>query len=178
MLKDLPLAKVYQFIEPGPVLLLSTQMPGAKPNIMAMTWHLMMEFEPPLIGCVVGHSNYSFEALHKTQQCVLAVPPASMAKIVTNIGNCTGADTDKFSHFQLTPEPASHVTAPLIGEAIVNLECRVKDSRLVRDYNFFVLECVAAWYNPQLEGAPTLHHHGYGSFAVDGERIQLKSRMR
>ena len=178
MVKELPLSKVYQFIEPGPVVLLTTQAPGAKPNAMAMSWHMMLDFEPPLIACVVARGNYSFEALHNTQECVIAVPPASLAKIVTDIGNCTGGDTDKFGCFGLSLLPASDVAAPLIGEAMVNLECRVKDMKLVKPYNLFVLECVKAWENPHLKDAPMLHHHGYGNFSVDGEHIQIKSRMR
>lgn len=178
MLKELPLSKVYQFIEPGPVALLTTQMAGAKPNVMVMTWHMVMDFEPPLIGCVVGRGNYSFAALHETRECVIAIPPASMARTVTALGNCTGADTDKFATYEITPLPASQVHSPLIKEAIVNLECKVKDMKLVSAYNFFVLECVQAWETPDLLDAPTLHHHGYGTFAVDGERMKLKSRMR
>ncbi|WP_298225095.1 flavin reductase family protein [Acidocella sp.] len=178
MMKELPLAKVYQFIEPGPVTLLTTQAQGAKPNVMTMSWHMMLEFEPPLIGCVVAQGNYSFAALHKTRECVIAVPPASLSKVVSGIGNCTGGDTDKFACFDLTPLPASHVAAPLIGEAIVNLECVVKDTKMVRTYNLFILECVKAWENPKLKDAPMLHHHGYGNFSVDGERIHVKSKMR
>lgn len=178
MLKELPLSKVYQFIEPGPVTLLTTRMADAKSNVMAMTWHMIMDFEPPLIGCIVGQGNHSFAALSETRECVIAVPPASMAKTVVALGNCTGADTDKFATYEITALPASHVHPPLIEEAIVNLECRVKDMKMVNPYNFFVLECVHAWENPALWDAPTLHHHGYGAFTVDGERIKLKSRMR
>lgn len=178
MMKDMPLSKVYQFIEAGPVTLLVTKMDDAKPNVMAMTWHMVMDFDPPLIGCVVGAGNYSFDALCKTSQCVIAIPPASMAKTVTAIGNCTGADTDKFGTYDITPLPALDVSPPLLQEAIVNLECRVRDSKMVKEYNFFVLECVKAWENPSLQNAPTLHHHGYGEFAVDGERIKMKSHMR
>lgn len=177
-MKELPLSKVYQFIEPGPVVLLTTQAPGTKPNAMTMSWHMMLEFEPPLIACVVAERNYSFEALHKTHECVIAVPPASLARIVTGIGNCTGRDTDKFGSFELTPLPASHVAAPLVGEAMVNLECRVKDTKMVKTYNLFVLECVKAWKNPKLQNTPMLHHHGYGIFTADGERIKMESKMR
>jgi flavin reductase (DIM6/NTAB) family NADH-FMN oxidoreductase RutF len=178
MLKNLPLERVYQFIEPGPVTLLTTQIAGAKPNVMTMSWHMMVEFEPPSIACVVSARNHSFAALRKTRECVIAVPPASLAEIVTGIGNCTGHDTDKFGTFDLTPLPASHVAAPLIGECIVNLECKVKDTYMVNRYNMFVLECVKAWGNPDLLRARTIHHHGYGRFAVDGEMIELKSKMR
>lgn len=51
--RDLPLAKVYQVIEPGPVVLLTTRGKSG-PNIMTMSWHMMVEFTPPLIACVVS----------------------------------------------------------------------------------------------------------------------------
>jgi flavin reductase (DIM6/NTAB) family NADH-FMN oxidoreductase RutF len=178
MLKDLPLDKVYQFIEPGPVLLLTTQAPHAKPNVMPMSWHMMLEFEPPLIACVVSEGNYSFKALRETEECVLAVPPAELVETVTALGNCTGKDTDKFGIYNLTPLPAAHVAAPLVGEAIVNLECKIRDSRMIQAYDMFILECVKAWQNPRLKEAKTLHHHGFGHFAVDGAMIKVKSKMR
>lgn len=145
---------------------------------MVMTWHMMMDFEPPLIGCIVASGNYSFAALLETRQCVIAIPPASMVKTITSLGNCTGADTDKFETHGITALPASLVTAPLIAEAIVNLECKVKDTRMVEAYNLFVLECLKAWKTPALDAAPALHHHGYGVFTPDGERMKLKSRMK
>ncbi|WP_297491895.1 flavin reductase family protein [Acidocella sp.] len=178
MLTTLPLERVYQFIEPGPVVLLTTQAGGAKPNVMTMSWHMMVDFEPPLVACVVGAGNHSFAALRKTRQCVIAIPPSTMAKTVTGIGNCTGRDTDKFASFNLTPLPAGHVVAPLIGECVVNLECLVRDAHLVNRYNMFILECVQAWQNPELDDARTIHHQGYGRFAVDGKIIEIKSKMR
>lgn len=178
MMEDLPLSNVYQFIEPGPVALLVTQMADAQPNVMTMTWHMMIEFDPPLIGCIISQTNHSFEALNKTHQCVIAVPPASMIKAVTAVGNCTGADTEKFNTYELTKLPAARVQPPLIKEAIVNLECKARDARMVKDYNLFVLECIKAWENPALKNAPTLHHHGYGNFVIDGEHVKMKSHMR
>ena len=144
MLTDLPLERVYQFIEPGPVALLTTQAPSARPNVMTMSWHMMVDFAPPLIACVVSAKNHSFAALRKTRQCVIAIPPAALAEIVTSIGNCSGHDTDKFATFDITPLPAAYVVAPLIGECIVNLECEVRDTYKVNRYNMFILECLTA----------------------------------
>jgi ABC-type multidrug transport system fused ATPase/permease subunit len=52
-----PLSEVYRLLEPGPVVLLTTTRAG-RPNVMPMSWHLMMEFTPPLVGCVVSNGNY------------------------------------------------------------------------------------------------------------------------
>jgi len=53
----------------------------------------------------------------------------------------------------------------------------VTDTRLVNKYNLFVLEVLKAWIDPAQKDPKTIHHRGYGRFAVDGEIIKLKSRM-
>ncbi len=78
-MRRLPLANVYQKLEPGPVVLLTTAI-GGQANVMVMSWHMMVEFEPPLIACVVSAANYSHAALMKTRECVIAIPPAELAK--------------------------------------------------------------------------------------------------
>jgi flavin reductase (DIM6/NTAB) family NADH-FMN oxidoreductase RutF len=74
--------------------------------------------------------------------------------------------------------PAARVTPPLIAECFANLECRVADTRLVNTYTLFVLEVLKAWTDPTQKNPKTIHHHGYGRFAVDGKMIRLKSMMR
>lgn len=170
------LSQVYRLLEPGPVVLLTTAHRG-KTNIMTQSWHTMMEFEPPLVGCVISGRNHSFEALTKAKECVLSIPSVELAKQVVGIGNCTGSKVDKFKKFKLTALPASQVDAPLIAECFANLECRVVDSRMVNKYNFFVLEVVRAWVDPAQKNPRTLHHQGRGVFMVAGDTIKLPSRM-
>jgi flavin reductase (DIM6/NTAB) family NADH-FMN oxidoreductase RutF len=175
-MKDLPLAKVCQLLEPGPVVLLTTTRKG-RANVMAMSWHMMVEFEPPLIACIVSNADYSFAALKATKECVIALPALELASKVVGIGNCSGRDVDKFERFGLTPVPAERVAPPLVAECFANLECRVVDTHLVNKFNLFVLEVLKAWSGPAQKNPKTIHHRGYGSFAVDGELIKLKSRM-
>jgi flavin reductase (DIM6/NTAB) family NADH-FMN oxidoreductase RutF len=176
MMKELPLSKVYQLLEPGPVVLLTTARKG-RANVMTMSWHMMVEFEPPLVACVVSNADHSFAALRATRECVIAVPAVALASKVVKVGNCSGRDVDKFAAFGLTPAPASRVAPPLVAECFANLECRVVDTRLVNRYNLFVLEVLRAWTDPAQKNPKTIHHRGYGKFTVDGETIQLRSRM-
>ena len=175
-MKDLPLSKVYQLLEPGPVVLLTTAHKG-RANVMAMSWHMMVEFEPPLVACVVSNADYSFAALRATKECVIAIPALKLARKVVEVGNCSGRNVAKFEAFGLTPVPAERVSPPLVAECFANLECRVADTRLVNRYNLFVLEVLKAWSDPTQKNLKTIHHHGHGRFAVDGEMIRLRSRM-
>ena len=175
--RALALSKVYGLLEPGPVLLLTTSHRRAA-NVMALSWHTMLEFEPPLVGCVVSENDFSFTALVRTRQCVLNIPTVELATQVVACGNSSGARVDKFDRFGLTPAAASEVAAPLIAECFANLECRVVDTRLKNRYNFFVLEVLKAWIDPGCKSPRTLHHRGYGAFMVAGETIKLRSGRR
>ena len=175
--RALALSRVYRLLELGPVVLMTTARAG-RANVMTMSWHTMMEFEPPLVGCVVSNRNYSFGLLRSTRECALNVPGADLARKVVACGNCSGRDTDKFAEFELTGVPATRIEAPLIGECFANLECIVVDARLVNTYNFFILEVVKAWIDPGKADTPTLHHRGMGRFMVAGKTIRLPSRMK
>lgn len=175
--KSLALSEVYRLLEPGPVVLLTTARKGHA-NVMTMSWHTMMEFEPPLIGCVVSNRDFTFNILKSTGECVINIPTVELAVNVVGCGNTSGRDINKFQKFQLTPTPASEVQAPLIEECYAHLECRVADTRMVAKYNFFVLEVIKAWIHPSRKRPRTIHHMGSGLFMVAGETIKLRSRMK
>lgn len=174
---DFPLSEVYGLLEPGPVALMTTA-GKARPNVMAQSWHTMMEFEPPLVGCIVSDRNYSYGLLESSGECVIAIPTVELAGQVVGCGNCSGAETDKFAKFGLTPVPASDVGAPLIAECFANLECRVADGSMVERYGLFVLEVVRAWIDPAVKNPETLHHRGRGRFMVAGRTITLESNAK
>jgi flavin reductase (DIM6/NTAB) family NADH-FMN oxidoreductase RutF len=176
-MRQFPLAKVYQLIEPGPVVLLTTAAKG-RANVMTMSWHMMVDFEPPLIACIVSEGDYSFAALRATGECGIAIPALRLASKVVKVGNSSGRDIDKFVAFGLTPVAAECVKAPLIGECMANLECKVTDTSLVGRYNLFILEVVKAWADAKQKNAKTIHHHGYGTFMADGSTLKLTSKMR
>jgi flavin reductase (DIM6/NTAB) family NADH-FMN oxidoreductase RutF len=175
--RSLSLGQVYRLLEPGPVVLLTTAN-KRRANVMAMSWHTMIEFEPPLVGMIVSNRNYSFELLKSTKQCAINIPTAKLAKEVVGCGNVSGRDVDKFTRFGFTQVAASVVRPPLIGECFANLECRVADTRMVKKYCLFIVEVVKAWIDPQQKSPRTLHHRGMGLFMVAGKTIRLPSRMK
>jgi flavin reductase (DIM6/NTAB) family NADH-FMN oxidoreductase RutF len=175
MKKNFPLAKVYGLLEPGPVVLVTTAQKG-RANIMPLSWQTMMEFEPPLVGCILSERNFSFAALKATKECAINIPTVELAEQVVRCGNTSGRKVDKFKKFGLTPMPASCVEAPLVAECYANLECKVVDTRLAAKYNFFVLEVVKAWIDPAEKDPQTIHHRGKGVFSVLGRTIRLPSK--
>ncbi len=175
--KSLPLSKVYRLLEPGPVVLVSTASKGLS-DIMAMSWHMMIEFEPPLVGCVISNRNHTFSLLKASKECVINIPTMELAVQVVGCGNTSGRRTDKFKKFGLTAVAGSRVKAPLIDECYANLECKVVDMRMAAQYNIVILEVLKAWIDSSQKQPRTMHHCGRGTFMVAGKPITLPSKMK
>ena len=175
--KDFPTSKIRKFLEPGPIVLVSSMWKGES-NIMTMGWHTMMEFTPSLFGCIISGSNHSFELIRKSKECVINIPTVNLAREVVGIGNCSGSDVDKFKKFSLTVAKGSKVKAPLIKECFANFECRIKDSRMVSKYNFFIFEFLKAHVAVSPKYPTTLHYRGEGVFMVSGKHSSFRNKFR
>ncbi|MDD5210176.1 MAG: flavin reductase family protein [Elusimicrobiales bacterium] len=176
MKRSFPLSKVYSLLESGPVVMVSTALKGRN-NIMTMSWHTMIDFNPPLVGCVISDRNYTFGIVKKTRECVINIPTLEIAKKAVACGNVSGARADKFKEFGLTPEKASTVKAPLIKECYASLECELADARMAGKYNLFVFKVRKAWVDTSKKNPRTIHHRGGEDFIVAGKPVKLKSRM-
>ena len=174
--KDFPVDNVRRFIEPGPIVLVSSAYKN-ETNIMTMGWHLIMEFQPSLIGCYIWTANHSFEMIRKSRQCVINIPTEDIAETVVKIGNSSGRDIDKFAEFGLSPKPGTQVRAPLIDECYANFECRLVDSSLIRKYSLFVFEVMKAHVATSPKYPKTIHYRGDGEFMISGENTSRYRKL-
>ena len=170
---QLELSKAFTLMESGPVVLVTTH-DGQKGNIMTISWTMVMDFTP-VFAIVTGDWNHSFVALRKSRECVIAIPTVDMLDKVVGIGTCSGADTDKFAKFKLTPVQGQFVRSPLIKECLANIECKVID--IVEKHNIVVLKGVAAYIDTARKEKRTVHAVGDGTFIVDGRKIDRRKTM-
>ncbi|MDK3019154.1 flavin reductase family protein [Pseudodonghicola flavimaris] len=168
------LGKVFTLMESGPVVLVTTN-DGQRDNVMTITWTMVLDFAGTL-AITTGPWNHSFGALRRTRECVIALPPVDMLDQVIGVGTCSGSSTDKFEAFGLTRRPAERVRAPLIAEALANIECRVVE--MIEPYTILVLQAEAAWTDPTRAETRLLHAVGDGTFITDGERLDRRAAMR
>jgi len=173
-MEKMPISKAFTLMESGPVVLVTTT-DGNKNNVMTISWTMVMDFTP-IFAMTTGSWNYSFAALRKTKECVISIPTVDMLDKVIGVGTCSGADTDKFEKFMLTPVKGKHVKAPLIKECLANIECKVVD--IVEKHNIVVLEGVAAYFDNARKEKRTVHAVGDGTFIVDGRKLNRKKMMR
>jgi len=172
-MRRLKLDRAFTLIEPGPVVLVTTH-DGKTNNIMTISWAMVVDFTP-LFAITTGEWNFSYAALRANRECVIAIPTVDMLDKVVGIGTCSGADTDKFARFRLTPVRGRVVRAPLIRECLANIECKVID--IVRRHNIVVLEGLAAYMDSARREKRTIHAVGDGTFIVDGRRLDRRKIM-
>ena len=175
--RDFPVSKVRRFLEPGPIVLVSSAWRG-QTNIMTMGWHMVMAFEPSRMGCFITDENHSYEMIRRSRECVLNIPTVDLADEVVGIGNSSGSEIDKFATFHLTPVAAKTVDAPLIRECYANFECKVVDRSLLRKYGLFVLEITRAHVATSPKYPRTIHYRGDGVFMVSGRHINLRRKFK
>ena len=145
---------------------------------MSMGWHMVLEFSPSLVACCISNANHSFEMIRRSQECVINVPTTALINEVVGIGNCSGAQVDKFEEFGLTPDPALKVNAPLIRECYANFECRLADRSLISKYNLFIWEIVKAHVASSPKYPKTMHYRGQGVFMISDGSISLRKKFK
>ncbi len=173
-IEELPLSRAFTLLEPGPVVLVTTN-DGKRDNVMTITWTMVLDFSPTF-AIKTGPWNYSYSALTKSKECVLAIPTADLIDKVIGVGTSSGQDTDKFEAFGLARRPARHIRPPLLSDCLGNVECRVVD--IVEPHGIIVLEGIAAWIDANRQERRTLHAIGDGTFVIDGETIDRRIAMR
>ena len=134
-----------------------------------------MDFSP-IFAITTGPWNYSYTALRESRECVIAIPTVDLINQVVGVGTCSGADTDKFEKFGLTPIKGKHVMPPLIKECLANIECKVID--IVKKHNIVILEGIAAYYDSSRKEKRTIHAVGDGTFVVDGRKLDRRKMMQ
>jgi len=171
---NLPLNKAFTLIEPGPVILVTTN-DGQRDNVMTISWTMVLDFSASF-ALTTGPWNYSYGALRRAKECVISIPTVDLIDTVVGIGTCSGRDVDKFERFGLTRAKAKLVRPPHIEQCLANIECRVID--IIDRYSIVVLEGVAAYVDGSRKERRTIHAVGDGTFVVDGRKIDRKEMMR
>ncbi len=172
--REIALAKALTFIEPGPVVLVTT-FDGKKNNVMTISWIIPIDFDGHFV-IASGPWNYSFNTLLKTKECTVCIPAQDMLQTVVKIGDVSGADCDKFARFGLQAQPAKTVQAPLIAGCQACLECQVTD--VISRYGFVVLQAKRLVRDKAKSCGRLWHAVGDGTFTLDGKKSNCRRLMK
>ena len=137
-----------------------------KPNIITVAWTGIVNSQPPMTYISVRPSRYSYELIKQSGEFVINLTPASLVRQADWCGVKSGREVDKFEACKLTPIAANQVSAPLIAECPINLECRVRSVTPLGSHDMFLADIVGVNVDEQYldeNGKPQLLQMGcYG----------------
>lgn len=148
-------------------------------NIITVAWTGIINTKPPRVSISVRPSRFSYPIIKETGEFVINLTPASLVRTADYCGIYTGAKVDKFKVTGLTKEAAQKVSAPLIAECPLSLECRVFDVIPQGTHDLFLADIVAVDVDPELldkDGKLCLHKAGLAAYA-HGEYFELGKRI-
>ncbi|MCP4605600.1 MAG: flavin reductase family protein [Proteobacteria bacterium] len=120
-----PPLNAYRLLNPGSVVLISVGN-GERDNLFPVTWNMPVRKEPGMVAILSGKRHYSYPFIAETGEFGINIPDASITDAVFGCGRTTGSKVkDKFARFGLSRQKSVHIKAPLVAEAVANLECRV-----------------------------------------------------
>ena len=182
MRTNLPLDKAWKLLNHGPVTII-TSAHGGKSNVMAASWAMPLEYDPPKILLVLDAAAHTRELVDASGEFGLQVPKRRIAEETVGVGQVSGRDEDKFARFNLKTFPAQKIAAPMLEECVAWLECKVIPDATQR-YDLFIAEVVACYVDadrfhdnqwdfgddPQER---TMHYISNGEFFLTGERFKV-----
>ena len=125
---------------PVPVVMVSCQRPGEKPNIITVAWAGTVCSDPPMLSISVRKERYSYSLIRESGEFVVNLVNRKMVFAADYCGVKSGRDVDKYQEMHLTVLPSKVVGAPGILESPVNIECRVTKREVLGSHDLFLAE--------------------------------------
>lgn len=156
---------------PLPVVLVSCGGFREEYNIITVAWTGTLCTEPALCYISLRPERHSYGIIEKNREYVINLTTDRLARVTDWCGVRSGREFDKFKETGLTPGPAEVVSAPLIEESPVNIECVVKEIIPLGSHHAFISQVVAVnaesrYLNPETgafelsRASPLCYVHG------------------
>jgi flavin reductase (DIM6/NTAB) family NADH-FMN oxidoreductase RutF len=116
-----------------------------RPNIVTLAWAGVVCSDPPMVSIAVRPGRYSHGLIRASQDFVVNIPTAALLDQVEYCGTVSGRSGDKWEACGFTPVAASVVSAPMIAECPVNMECQVQQMLSLGVHDLFVARIAAVW---------------------------------
>ena len=134
-----------------PVVLVTCVDESGKPNIITLAWAGVVNSEPPMVSISIRPSRYSHACIQKTREFVVNLPSEAMLQGADVCGVLSGEKVDKFALLRWKPIAAEKVKPPLIEEAPVQMECRVKEVVSLGSHDLFLGQIVAVHIKEEIQ---------------------------
>jgi flavin reductase (DIM6/NTAB) family NADH-FMN oxidoreductase RutF len=137
---------------PRPILLVSTRDAAGKDDIITVSWAGVASTKPPMVTVSLRKSRHSHAVISATKEFVVNIPTSKQVEAVELCGSKSGREIDKFAVTGFVKENASVVSAPLIVQCPINLECQVRHTLPLGSHDLFVAEVIKTHVHHSLIG--------------------------
>jgi flavin reductase (DIM6/NTAB) family NADH-FMN oxidoreductase RutF len=149
-LEGMDITKLSWLLSNGQIVMLtSCNADQSIKGIIPISWMMPTSHQPLLIAASVGHGGketgdfayrVSYSLINETKEFGLNVPSRELMDSILKAGTTHSDEVDKFKEGGFTPMPAEHISAPLIAQCFMNIECKVIDQFPTGDHTIFLAE--------------------------------------
>lgn len=130
-------------IYPLPAVMVSCGDMDHVSNILTVAWTGTLCTNPPMAYIAVRPERHSYPLIRESGEFVINLTTKELAHATDYCGVRSGRDHNKWTDCRLTPVPADTVKCPLIAEAPVNIECKVRQVLELGSHHVFVADVTA-----------------------------------
>ncbi|MFP3903960.1 MAG: flavin reductase family protein [Armatimonadota bacterium] len=128
---------------PWPVSLVTAAEPDGSGNIITIGASCVCSSTPPTVGITIKSLRYSYDLIMSAGDFGVNLPGPDLVRETDFCGTHSGRDMDKFAEAGLTPQPPRIISAPLIKECPVSIECEVTAEVSLGSHEWVIGEMVA-----------------------------------
>lgn len=129
-------------IYPLPAVLVSCGATPEEYNLLTIAWTGTICSDPPMCYISVRKERHSYEIIRKNREFVINLTTQELAFATDWCGVRSGREYKKFEQMHLTPGESKVVKAPIVQEAPISIECKVKEVVPLGSHDMFIAEVV------------------------------------
>lgn len=135
--------KAGNMLYPLPAVMVSVRGKNGEDNIITVAWADTVCTNPPMVSISVRPERYSYQMIKESGAFVINLTTEDLCYATDYCGVRSGRDVDKFKEMKLTKVEAEEISAPMIGESPVNIECKVEQVLELGSHHMFLAKVVA-----------------------------------
>lgn len=135
---------------PVPAVLVSVADQNGNDNLITIAWTGTVCSDPAMTYISVRKERHSHHMLKESGEFVINLVSKDICKAADFCGVRSGRDIDKFEATGLTKEAASTVSAPMVKESPVNIECKVTQVLELGSHDMFLAKVTAVQVDESL----------------------------
>lgn len=142
-------------IYPLPAVLVTCGATTDEYNLLTVAWTGTVCSDPPMCYISVRPQRHSYDIIKRNGEFVINLTTERLARATDWCGVRSGRDYDKFKEMNLETEAAEIVAAPVLKDAPVAIECKVRQVIPLGTHDMFLAEVVNVLVDEEFIDAET-----------------------